>query len=118
LPGVEVWALPGRQGRVDPKALLRRLAERDSAFVLVEGGAETHADFLGLARPGPGVLSDQIQFLLAPKLLGGRTAPGPVGGLGAATPGRGVALQGWSWKALGPDLLISARPVRMKTRRS
>lgn len=111
-PGVEVWPLPAAGGRVDVRALLRRLGERGISLILVEGGAETHAAFLGLDTGHSPVLADRIHFILAPLLLGGRRAPGPVGGLGADRPDRGIRLRGIRWEPLGPDWLMTAKPVR------
>jgi len=107
--GVEIESLPaGESKQVDIRALLQRLAGKGCSLVLVEGGAETQAAFLGLGEnPGP-VLADQVQFIVAPLLLGGRTAPGPVGGRGAGRPAEGVRLQHMTWTPLGPDMLVTA----------
>lgn len=110
--GVDVWRLPGREGRVDLGALLRRLGQEGVTLVLVEGGAETHAAFLGLDRPGGKLWADQVQWVLAPKLMGGREAPGAVGGLGAPTPDSALRLVRAQWTELGPDRLVVATPVR------
>ena len=46
--------------------------------LLVEGGAETHASFFA------GDLVDKVYAYVAPIVIGGREAPGPVGGQGVA----------------------------------
>ena len=118
--GVEVWHVPGRAGRVAMGPLLRRLGAAGVSYVLVEGGGETHAAFLGLDRPAGRVWADQIQWILAPRLLGGRKAPGPVGGRGADHPDAALRLEHIRWRALGGDCLLTAvpRPARVAKSRA
>jgi len=108
--GVQQWTLPGKNGLVDLAALLKRLGKAGVSFVLVEGGAEIHADFLGLGDTQSKILSDEIHFILAPKIIGGQDALGPIGGRGVDHPDQAVTLEDISWRALGPDLLVKARP--------
>jgi diaminohydroxyphosphoribosylaminopyrimidine deaminase/5-amino-6-(5-phosphoribosylamino)uracil reductase len=110
--GVEIWSLPGPGKRVDLGALLRRLNEAGASLVLVEGGAEVHSAFLGLSGNDATIWADQVQFILTPKLIGGRKAPGPVGGQGASHPDQAVKLKEWRWEPLGEDLLVTAKPVK------
>jgi diaminohydroxyphosphoribosylaminopyrimidine deaminase / 5-amino-6-(5-phosphoribosylamino)uracil reductase len=109
-PGVEVWRLPGADGRVRIGALLRRLEREGVTMVLVEGGAETQAAFLGLDRPGGRVWADQVQWIVAPMVMGGREAKGVVGGLGADRPAAALRLREAVWSDLGPDRLVVAIP--------
>lgn len=110
LPGVQVWSLPGQSGRVDIAGLLQRLGRAGANLVLVEGGAEVHASFLGLQQPGDRIWADRIYFYYAPKILGGRAAPGPVGGRGVGHPGQALLLKDVKWERLGQDLLLKATP--------
>jgi 2,5-diamino-6-(ribosylamino)-4(3H)-pyrimidinone 5'-phosphate reductase len=71
---VEVWRL-GRAA-VDVAVLVERLGDRGARRLLVEGGAELN---WALLRAD---LVDELHVTLAPALLGGRTAPSPVGGEG------------------------------------
>ena len=64
--GVEVWQVPGRGGRVNLLALLRRLGAEGFSHLLVEGGAETHGSFLEQG------LADELLVFIAPKLVGSR----------------------------------------------
>lgn len=64
--GVEVWTLPGREGAVDLRALLRRLGRAGFLHVLVEGGARVFATLLRRR------LVDELWIFVAPKLVGGR----------------------------------------------
>ena len=74
--GVRVLELPGDAGRVDLRALLEALRTLDVIAVLVEGGGELGG---ALAEAG---LVDRVAFFVAPRLLGGREAAGPLGGRG------------------------------------
>ncbi len=64
--GVEVWKVPGRGGRVNLLALLRRLGAEGIAHLLVEGGAETYGSFLERG------LADELLVFIAPKVVGSR----------------------------------------------
>jgi diaminohydroxyphosphoribosylaminopyrimidine deaminase/5-amino-6-(5-phosphoribosylamino)uracil reductase len=106
--GVSVWSLPGpRAGRVSIPRLLRRLARRGIASLLVEGGAETLWEFFRARRV------DRVAVFLAPRILGGRDAPGGVGGTGfplAATP----RLEETALERLGEDLLVTGILARRR----
>lgn len=56
--------------------LLDELGRREMTNILVEGGAETLASFSAIDE------LDEIHAYLAPKILGGSEAPGPIGGSG------------------------------------
>ena len=98
--GIETIRLPLSAGRPDPRALMAELARRDVMAVLVEGGAEVSASLL------EAVLVDRLEFILAPKLIGGRSAPGPVGGPGLPRMADAVPLGNIRVRRLGTDLLV------------
>lgn len=97
--GVQVLELPAESGRVDLGALLEALRGRDVLGVLVEGGSE-----LGGALAEAGLI-DRVAFFLAPRLLGGRDAPGPLGGRGRPLK-EALALAHVTTRAVGEDLLV------------
>ena len=103
--GATVLRGPTREGRVDVVALLARLFELDVRAVLLEGGGETHAAFLDA-----GVV-DRVALFLAPLLLGGREAPGVLGGSGRELKSA-VRLGPVSVTPLGDDLLLEADVVK------
>lgn len=78
--GAEVVALP----QASPAEVLADLHQRGVRSLLVEGGGEVTAAFVEAG------LWDRVVVVLAPRLIGGRDAPGPVSGRGfsslAATP--------------------------------
>ncbi len=102
-PGVEVIRCRARAGRVDLEDLLRRLAGRGVAHLLVEGGAEVHAAFLA-AR-----LVDRVLLHVAPKLLGG--GKDWLGGAGPLRMADALPLRGLSVRWLGEDLILSGEPA-------
>lgn len=103
--GATVLRLGTRDGRVDLGSLLGELFARDVRGVLVEGGAELHASFVEAA------LVDRVAVFLAPLLLGGRTAPGILGGSGRELKSA-VRLDALAVTRLGSDLLVEADVVR------
>jgi diaminohydroxyphosphoribosylaminopyrimidine deaminase / 5-amino-6-(5-phosphoribosylamino)uracil reductase len=103
--GARVLELPGEGRRVDLRALLKTLGELDVVAVLAEGGAELGA---GLLDAG---LVDRVAFFVAPRLLGGRTAPGPLGGVGRSLKDA-VSVTALSYRMVGEDLLIEGDVAR------
>ncbi len=103
--GARVLELPGDGGRVDLRALLAALRALDVIAVLAEGGAELGG---ALAEAS---LVDRVAFFVAPRLLGGRDAPGALGGRGRALK-QSLALGDLVTRRLGDDLLIEADVVR------
>lgn len=97
--GGRVLELPRAERRVDLRALLGELARLDVVAVLAEGGGE-----LGAALLDAGLV-DRVAFFLAPRLLGGRTAPGPVGGVGRALK-EALSVTGLTVRQFGEDLLL------------
>ena len=87
---------------VDPSGVLADLAARGVRSVLVEGGGEIHGTFVNEGA------FDRIGVVVAPKLLGGREAPGPVGGDGFPALDGAARLAGSHVRPLGPDLLVTA----------
>jgi diaminohydroxyphosphoribosylaminopyrimidine deaminase/5-amino-6-(5-phosphoribosylamino)uracil reductase len=97
--GARVLALPTVRDRLDLGALLLALGTLDVVSVLVEGGAELAAGLLDER------LIDRVAFFLAPRLLGGSEAPGPIGGGGRHLKDT-VNLTGLTYGQIGDDILI------------
>lgn len=103
---IEVWRLPGNaEGRVELTALMMALGKRGIDSVLVEGGADVAAALLDSG------LIDKLAFFLAPMLVGGDEAPGPLGGAGAPCVPQAVPLRHPAVAWSGPDLLYTAYPI-------
>ena len=95
---------PSPDGRVPLEALLRRLCQEGVNNVLCEGGGEIAA---ALALSG---LADEIWAFVAPKLIGGSTARGPLGGSGLPRLTDALDLEIREIRRIGEDLLIRANP--------
>jgi diaminohydroxyphosphoribosylaminopyrimidine deaminase/5-amino-6-(5-phosphoribosylamino)uracil reductase len=99
----EVLRMPATdEGRVALPALLDELGKRGILSLLVEGGGEVHAAFLDEG------LVDKVFAYIAPRLIGGREAPGAVGGLGVERPKDAIPLRNAEVIRLGDDFLIAA----------
>jgi len=98
----EVLKLPAdAEGRVALAPLLEELGKRGILSVLVEGGSEVHASFFAQG------LVDKVLAYIAPRLIGGRHAPGAVGGAGVERLADSIPLRELDVTRLGDDLLIT-----------
>lgn len=104
--GIEVLKLPARNNRVDLKALMEELGNREISVLLVEGGGTLNYSLL---EEG---LIDKIYFFLAPLLLGGKDAPTPMGGAGVEKLEESWSVTDLEIKQLEGDLLVTGYPVR------
>jgi diaminohydroxyphosphoribosylaminopyrimidine deaminase/5-amino-6-(5-phosphoribosylamino)uracil reductase len=71
--------------------------------VLVEGGGRLLGTFLD-AR-----LIDEVHVFVAPKLLGGSDAPGPLAGRGIELLSDALPIEALQSEQLGPDLYLHGR---------
>jgi len=100
--GVEVLVLPGCETGVSLRDLFQRLGEREITSVLIEGGAAVNAAALNAN------VVDKVLSFISPKIIGGASAPGPVGGQGAAELDEAFGLEDIQVETIGQDLLVSA----------
>ena len=99
--GAEVLVFPPESGRVPLKPLLELLGRQQVQSLLVEGGAEVLGGFFDQR------LVNQFYFFFAPKILGGREAPGVLGGEGVTRLVEAHQARDLAIRRIGPDLLIS-----------
>ena len=85
--------------------LLRALGEKGIDSLLVEGGSGIHGAFFD-----EGAVDEAVVYL-APKVVGGAAAPGPVAGAGAARMAEAAVLGRPRAHALGNDLKITFAPA-------
>jgi diaminohydroxyphosphoribosylaminopyrimidine deaminase/5-amino-6-(5-phosphoribosylamino)uracil reductase len=98
----EVVKLPAAEdGRVALEPLLDELGRRGVISLLVEGGSTVHASFISQG------LVDKVYAYVAPRLIGGRDAPGPLGGPGVERLAEAIPLRELDATRLGADLLIT-----------
>lgn len=98
--GAHILEVPGADGEVDLRALVRRLGELGIDSVILEGGPTLNAAALeaGIVR--------RVQAYVAPLLFGGVDAPSPVMGAGVDEPSAGVRLGSPTVRRFGEDFLI------------
>lgn len=95
---------PDEAARVDLAELMAWLGTRgDVIGVLLECGGDLAAGFLSAG------LVDRWLAFIAPKLVGGHDAPGPVGGPGVARMDEAALISQWRVARCGPDLRIDGR---------
>ena len=85
--GAEVITVPDAHSKVCFKHLMEILGKREITSVLIEGGSEINASALAAE------VVDKVMCFIAPKLIGGQNAPGPIGGVGIRSLTEAVNLQ-------------------------
>ena len=98
--GVEVLVVNDGQ-QVDLKQLFCLLGERGVCSIFVEGGGRINYSLL---KAG---LVDKVYSFIAPKMVGGSSAPGPVGGDGVETLDQAFLLENVETELLAGDILVS-----------
>ncbi|MDZ4277570.1 MAG: bifunctional diaminohydroxyphosphoribosylaminopyrimidine deaminase/5-amino-6-(5-phosphoribosylamino)uracil reductase RibD, partial [Dehalococcoidia bacterium] len=97
---VEVLAAD-EPGRVSLPALLDHLGASDVVTLLIEGGGVLLGSFFDQR------LVDKVHAVIAPMIIGGRTAPSAVAGEGASRMADALRLREVSAEQLGADLLVT-----------
>ena len=97
--GASVAVVPSRSGRLNLEAVLRDLGSRGVGRLLVEGGGEVAASFLGRG------LVDRVVLHMAPIFLGG-DARAAVAGLGLSRLAEVPRLVTWTSRRVGRDLIL------------
>ena len=99
--GAMIMTVPAGPEGVDLRILLRDLGKRGITSVLLEGGSTVNASAFAAN------IVDKIYWFMAPKIFGGREAPGVVGGRGIQTIDDAYSLEDISFESVGPDILIT-----------
>ncbi|OPY58491.1 MAG: Riboflavin biosynthesis protein RibD [Pelotomaculum sp. PtaU1.Bin035] len=86
--------------RVDLAELMKILGSREITSLLVEGGAGVHGSAFAAE------IVDKVVWFIAPKIIGGQEAPGPVGGRGAGELSGAAELERVKVSRLGADFCI------------
>lgn len=85
--GTEVITVPDAHSKVCFKSLMEILGKREITSLLIEGGSQINASALAAG------IVDKVMCFIAPKLIGGQNAPGPIGGVGIQRLTEAVNLQ-------------------------
>jgi diaminohydroxyphosphoribosylaminopyrimidine deaminase/5-amino-6-(5-phosphoribosylamino)uracil reductase len=104
--GAELLEIEPKNDKVDLNALTTKLAERNIASVMIEGGGGL------LAAAFDAGIIDKALFFIAPKIVGGQEAPTPVGGTGVATVDEAIRLRDLSVERIGDDVLLEGYVVK------
>jgi diaminohydroxyphosphoribosylaminopyrimidine deaminase/5-amino-6-(5-phosphoribosylamino)uracil reductase len=90
--------------RGDLPGVLRELGSRSVQSVLVEGGSTVAGEFIDAG------LVNKVTFLIAPKIIGGVTAPGAIGGSGVAMMSEALELERITVIKHGNDVEVTGYP--------
>lgn len=99
--GIDVYSLKCDPEQIPLPVVLSKLGELQICSLLVESGGEINASLLAEG------LVDKVYWFIAPKILGGRTAPSPVGGQGVVKMNEALDLTSLALQRLGDDILIT-----------
>jgi diaminohydroxyphosphoribosylaminopyrimidine deaminase/5-amino-6-(5-phosphoribosylamino)uracil reductase len=94
--------------RGDLIGVLRELGSRSIQSVLVEGGSTVAGEFIDAG------LVNKVTFLIAPKIIGGVTAPTAIGGSGVASMSEALELERLSVIKRGNDIEVTGYPRAAK----
>lgn len=96
------WAADGAEIIRAPslESILKDLGKRCFTNVLVEGGAGLLGSFFDADA------FDEVHAFIAPKLVGGSAAPGPLGGVGLDTIAGAITIGAMTTESLGSDFYL------------
>ncbi|EAX48596.1 riboflavin biosynthesis protein RibD [Thermosinus carboxydivorans Nor1] len=100
--GAEVIQVARGPDGIDLRSLFAYLGSRSVTSVMIEGGGA-----LGASALAANVV-DKVYWFIAPKIIGGRSAPGPIGGMGAEYLEQAVELENTAIECVGEDFLVTA----------
>jgi diaminohydroxyphosphoribosylaminopyrimidine deaminase/5-amino-6-(5-phosphoribosylamino)uracil reductase len=104
--GVKILVIRGdRQGRVKLRSLMKELGVLGIQSVLLEGGPTLNAAAVKER------IVDRILLFVAPKIIGGREAPGMMGGEGVGRMKEALRTEILKVRRIGPDLMVEAKPL-------
>jgi diaminohydroxyphosphoribosylaminopyrimidine deaminase/5-amino-6-(5-phosphoribosylamino)uracil reductase len=100
--GVDVIVCESKGGGINLSYLFKVLGEQQITSILIEGGVTINASILEEN------LVDKVNWFIAPKIIGGSGAPGPIGGQGIAEVNNAKVFEDVHIESIGEDILISA----------
>ena len=98
--GCEVILVEEKNGHADVVAILNELGRRNMTNILIEGGGEILGSFLDAD------LADEFHIYIAPKIVGGNEARGPVGGMGVSAIAEALAMSRREIRELAGDVYV------------
>jgi len=98
--GAEVLVMKKQGQFIDMKELMAVLGKRGVTSVMIEGGAEVAASALFA-----GVV-DKVVYFIAPTIIGGKEAPGAVGGEGISSLSDAIGLKDLTFGPVGKSIMV------------
>ena len=102
--GAIVFPCPQKDGEVDLKKFMNFIAARGINSLLLEGGSIIDGAMVDAK------LVDRFCFFIAPKIIGGKDAKPPIGGIGVKLMNEAILLKNMMMEKVGVDYLISGEP--------
>lgn len=99
--GAKIIWLDSTLGGINLHNLLKWLGDVQITSLLVEGGAGIQGSFFSEG------LVDKVAWFIAPKVIGGKDAPGPVGGQGIERLPNALGLDNIEISRCGEDILVT-----------
>lgn len=104
--GCDVLIIPEKDGHLDLNELMRILGEMKIDSILLEGGSQLNWSALEAG------IVNRVHTYIAPKLLGGKSAPSPVGGTGVSIPDDAFLLSEPKITVIDNDILLESEVIR------
>ncbi len=104
IEGVRIIELGGDPQRLPVEKVLKVLGKLGICSILIEGGAQVNAYILEKE------LVDKFYWFMAPKVIGGESAPSPVAGKGKELMSEAVGIKVSEIKRFGDDICIVGYP--------
>ena len=98
--GVEILLMKQKQGQVHLPQLMNMLGAMDITSIMVEGGSMISGNLIKER------LVDKVIYFIAPKIIGGKDAPSPVGGHGFGQLSDTLRIKDMTVAKLGDDLVV------------
>lgn len=108
--GVKIFPCPRKDGEVEVTKFMKLVADEGITSILLEGGSALDGAMVDAG------LIDRFYFFIAPKIIGGKDAKPPIGGIGAENIKNAINLDSIKMEKIGVDVLISAGVTKKKTR--
>ena len=104
LIGKNIEVLKGKivKSGFDLKHLMKLLAKNNLTSLLIEGGGEINSSAFSAG------IVDKVFVFICPILIGGKQAPGPIGGVGVEKITKAMNLKNMKVTQLGEDLMVEA----------
>jgi diaminohydroxyphosphoribosylaminopyrimidine deaminase/5-amino-6-(5-phosphoribosylamino)uracil reductase len=107
--GCEVWCNPASGSHDELLAMAAEMARRGWTNVLLESGPTLLGAFHDAG------LIDEVHVFIAPKIVGGATAPAAIGGIGITPMTSALPLENPRWQIVDGDAYVTGYVDRSRT---